>query len=118
MSKDKGSPKEAAIAKRRLYAMCDEHGITVASVERGDFRAATPIGSPRSTGFPPGFGGGPSNFDDSRWQGVEVDGFIFDEETPPPTRDEILEEMIRNTTNTIMDKISEEIIKEIFKKQS
>ena len=92
MSKDKGSPNEAAIAERRLDTMCAEHGITVSDVERGNFgvtmgRTRTTTDRVQTVGFPHGFGGG------------QADWFIFDETPKPPmtaTEQSILDDVIRN----------------------
>ena len=93
MSKDKGSPNEAAIAERRLDTMCAEHGITVSDVERGNFgvtmgRTRTTTDRVQTVGYP-----------QSGWQGVEADWFIFDETPKPPmtaTEQSILDDVILN----------------------
>ena len=95
MSKDKGSPNEAAIAERRLDTMCAEHGITVSDVERGNFgvtmgRTRTTTDRVQTVGWPHGSVSG--GFPHADW-------VIFDETPEPPmtaTEQSILDDVIRN----------------------
>ena len=126
MSKDKGSPNEATIAKRRLDTMCAEHGLTVASVELGDFRATTTTGRTKNykstsrvetVGFPHGFrkpiiidhGDAPA------WDATVVEMYqsraFTDIDLPIDT-----EGLMREILKDVMSTMSDDMIRDLLKK--
>ena len=131
MSKDKGSPNEAAIAQKRLDSMCEKHGITVESVERGDFRATSRL-EPLTAGFPKGYGRGPFNdwviFDEAthivadEWlkhqSSKDFDNSVFEvfHATKAAGIDSTLEKQLRDILRETMSTMNDDMIRDLFKK--